>query len=86
MTCYLVTFASVHHALRARRVLRQVGVEALLLPTPRDIDVSCGHCLEVPAVLARKVLMRLQEAGVPWSGIYRPLGPRQYEKISAAEV
>lgn len=81
----LITFASVHHALRARQVLAQAGIRAELLPIPRDIELSCGQCLRVAAALRDDALTQLRRCGVSWTGVYRPRGPRLYEQISCGE-
>ena len=85
MSKIFITFASVHYALRARRVLERAGVTAELLPVPRDIDLSCGQCLHMPAAALEKALALLQRQSVPWSGVYRPLGRRLYEQIYGGE-
>lgn len=85
MNKIFITFASVHYALRARRVLERAGVQAELLPTPRDIDLSCGQCLRMSAAVTEKALALLRRQGVPWSGVYRPLGRRLYEQIHSGE-
>lgn len=41
----LITFPSVHYAIRAEKVLRDRGIESKTIPTPRDISASCGLSL-----------------------------------------
>lgn len=45
----LITFPSVHYAIRAEKVLRERGIEAKTIPTPRDISASCGLSLLLSA-------------------------------------
>lgn len=41
----LLTFPSVHYAIRAEKVLQKEGIETKTIPTPREISNSCGLCL-----------------------------------------
>lgn len=41
----LITFPSVHYAIRAEKELRDRGIEVKTIPTPREISASCGLCL-----------------------------------------
>lgn len=41
----LITFPSVHYAIRAEKTLRDRGIECKTIPTPRDISASCGLSL-----------------------------------------
>ncbi len=41
----VVTFYGSHHALRAEKVLIAGGLEAVLIPGPREISPNCGVAL-----------------------------------------
>lgn len=41
----VITFYGSHHALRAEKVLMQEGLEAVLIPGPREISPNCGVAL-----------------------------------------
>ena len=41
----VVTFVSVHQAMRAEKALQIAGLEFLVVPTPRAISISCGQCM-----------------------------------------
>ena len=41
----LLTFPSVHYAIRAEKKLKEQEIETKTIPTPRDISASCGLCL-----------------------------------------
>ena len=39
---YVLAFNSTHEAIRTESLLKRQGIAAEMIPTPRDIDVSCG--------------------------------------------
>jgi len=41
----VVTFFGSHHALRAEEVLKKNGLQAVLIPGPREISPNCGVAL-----------------------------------------
>ena len=41
----ILTFHSVHAAIRAERTLKARGVSTDLIPVPREIASDCGFCL-----------------------------------------
>ena len=47
-TVLMITFPSVHYAIRAEKALRDRGIESRTIPTPRDISASCGLSLLLP--------------------------------------
>ena len=38
----LITFFASHHAIRADKTLRDAGLEAQLIPGPKDLSPNCG--------------------------------------------
>lgn len=82
----LLSFASVYQSIRAENLLVQEGIRVLAIPTPREIDLSCGQCLLFNAASESRIMDLLQEAGVQWSKLYRRDGEaRVYEKIYELE-
>jgi hypothetical protein len=78
----LLSFASVHHAIRGERLLKAVEVEVVALPTPREIDISCGQCLLFNSVNEERVLSELMKEHVQWSKLFRrDVKARVYEEI-----
>jgi len=72
-TYHVVIFKSVHHALRAEKLLKEAKVPHKLIPVPRHISSDCGVCLRFAADLRDRIEGAL--AGkVEISGIY-PLHP-----------
>ncbi|MDD2672241.1 MAG: DUF3343 domain-containing protein [Syntrophales bacterium] len=45
----VIIFKSVHHALRAEKILKEIGIPHKLIPVPRHISSDCGVCLRFPA-------------------------------------
>lgn len=66
----LLSFASVHHALRAAKLLEQAGIAMAEVPTPREIDISCGQCLLFAAADQAAALTLLNESKVHWSKLF----------------
>lgn len=40
MNC-VITFPSVYHAFRAKKILKEQGIAAELVPIPRELSASC---------------------------------------------
>lgn len=79
----LISFASVHHAIRAERLLTDAAIKVMALPTPREISISCGQCLLFKADCQEEALAILQKAGVHWSKLFsRDVSGKVYEKLA----
>jgi hypothetical protein len=62
----LILFQSVHHVLRAEKLLAERGCPCKMIPIPRNVSSDCGVCLRVPsdrAESAGAILSAMQE---PW--------------------
>jgi len=62
----IVLFHSVHHALRAEKLLRGSGCSCKIIPIPRNVSSDCGVCVRISSdfvALARETLGAMQE---PW--------------------
>lgn len=82
----IISFVSVHHAIRAERLLTEASIRVMALPTPREISISCGQCLLFPAACQEQVLAILQQADVHWSKLFsRDPAGRVYEKLADYE-
>lgn len=80
----LLSFFSVHHAIRAEKILEQIGIRVALLPTPREIDISCGQCLLFAAADEEQVLGALNGKEAQWSRLFkRNIQDRVYEEIES---
>jgi len=82
----LLSFVSVHHAIRAEKVLIQDQIAEQMIPTPREIDISCGQCLIFSAGDETKVLALLLQNNVRWGSLFRRAGAQRiYEKLKEFE-
>lgn len=88
----LLTIASVQQALRAEKMLCRAGFAVEMIPTPRELSLSCGQCLLLRAAEAEEGLRLLEAARVVWGALYQrtaapPGGPSRwaYEKLAEKE-
>ena len=80
----LLSFASVHHAIRAEKLLLAAGIIVVTLPVPREIDISCGQCLLFVAADQQKVLITLRDHHVQWGKLFkRTIQNRVYEELES---
>jgi len=67
----ILTFATTHHALAAENVLLMRKLWHEMLPTPRDLTLSCGLSLLVRGADYLDVRNILTDAHVDLAGAYR---------------
>jgi hypothetical protein len=67
----LVTFFASHHATRAEKVLKKNGLQALLVPGPREISPNCGVALQFEHRYAEQVASLLASNKVQVDSIHR---------------
>ncbi|OPZ65132.1 MAG: hypothetical protein BWY85_00777 [Firmicutes bacterium ADurb.Bin506] len=67
----IVTFATVHQALKCENVLGTDGVGVRLMPVPRRLSSSCGLCAEIAGLDATALCARLEAAGIEYEAVYR---------------
>jgi len=80
----LLSFDSVHHAIRAEKLLLAAQIIIVSLPTPREIDISCGQCLLFAVKDQEKVRKILNDQQVKWKKIFRcNLQKRVYEELES---
>jgi len=80
----LLSFSSVHHSIRAEQLLVAGGISVVALPTPREIDISCGQCLLFVATDQERVFVTLQKHHVQWSKLFkRNIQERVYEELKS---
>jgi hypothetical protein len=65
----VVLFASVHHALRAERLLEAEGIPYKLIPVPRHLSSTCGFCVRFEWSDRERVEPCLAQAKVPFERI-----------------
>lgn len=60
----LVLFESVHHALRAEKILKNAGIPHKLIPVPKHISSDCGICVRFTQKHKTKLEQALRENNV----------------------
>lgn len=78
----LISFVSVHQAIKAERVLTESGVAVTPLPTPREISASCGQCLLLHLADLDKAMKLLAQQHIQWSKLYSRDQDRVFELIA----
>jgi hypothetical protein len=66
----VVLVYSTGYALRAEKVLGNVGVDCKLIPVPRQLSSDCGVCVRVDRADRETTCRVLEEAGVKIEGIH----------------
>ena len=69
--------------MKAEKVLAEAGIEVAAVPTPREVDISCGQCVLFAAENEQKVLAILIDNHVRWSKLFRrDYSAKSYEKLA----
>jgi len=76
----LFTFISVHHALKAEKLLQTKGIELDIIPTPRSISTSCGISIILATQIADVAEEHMLAAGVQISGKYQSSEGSEWSK------
>lgn len=66
----IVTFPSVHQALKAEKVLRSAGISIDAINTPRHLSKDCGISLRFAEMDEPQVVTLLSVNTVNYAGIY----------------
>ncbi len=66
---WVITFESVYYVMKAEKLLKENGYDALLIPTPREISSDCGIAIELTGVNIDTVKNILQQ-NCPVQGIF----------------
>jgi len=78
----LVVFTSIHDAMRAAKLLTAAGIAFVEIPTPREIDLSCGQSILLTAAEEEAALSALKDGLARWARLYSRDGlNRIYEKL-----
>jgi len=72
----ILTFESVHQALRAEKVLLEAGFSVIVLPVPREISSDCGIAIKFSCEEEMRVKTVLEEQKVRIEGIHQLGGGR----------
>lgn len=80
--CLVVTFPSVHQALKCEDAMVEAGHKAKIMPVPRQISSSCGLAVQLWWSLAdsleaaRVVAREMERARVDYESVHVDLGGR----------
>lgn len=67
---YVITFPSVHHAIKFESVLKNSDLSFMLIPVPREISASCGVAAKVNNDDSELVQKELREHNLQYDCIY----------------
>jgi len=65
----VILFFSSNHAIWAARLLEEKGIQARLVPTPKQLSSECGHAVELAACEADAGADALRARGVPFDRV-----------------
>lgn len=71
---YVAIFHSIHRVLKAEKLLKEAGVEFLLIPVPRQLTSDCGLALRFSAPARAQLLQVLADAGLSPVEMHRRSG------------
>jgi hypothetical protein len=71
---------SIHHVLKAEKLLKTTTIPFDLVPVPKEINPDCGMAVETGIETADEVKAFLINADLPVEGAYRRNG-RQFEPL-----
>ena len=66
----IITFDSVHHALKAERVLRDAGLNVAAVNVPRRLSSDCGIALKFDAAVETQIIKVITKDKIAYKGIY----------------
>ena len=62
---FVAVFHSIHRILKAEKILKQAGVDFLLIPVPRQLTSDCGLALRFSPETKEGLLGILATSGLP---------------------
>jgi hypothetical protein len=68
---YVAIFHSIHRVLKAEKILKQAGVDFLLIPVPRQLTSDCGLALRFSPETRENLLRILTEEDLPPAEMYQ---------------
>lgn len=77
----LIAFDSTQQALRAEMLLEYAEIDIDIRPTPKEITAGCALSIEFPGGELEAVRGVIAEEKVEIRGLFRCMGPGQYEQI-----
>ena len=82
----MITFVSVHHSIQAEQKILEQNLRVEAIPTPRQVEVSCGQALLFQSKNEGDIFRILHEKKIRWSKLFRrEMGGQLYEQIGDYE-
>ncbi|MGE5627088.1 MAG: DUF3343 domain-containing protein [Solirubrobacterales bacterium] len=70
MNYYLITFKNTHSAISSEKILKEKGIEVVVMPTPTTITKSCGISIKIGLGDFEKVKNLIKESDFEPGSIY----------------
>jgi hypothetical protein len=67
---YIITFPSVHHAIKLESKFKGKTTSFLLIPVPREISSSCGVAAKICQTEIEQIISFLEQEGLEYDCIY----------------
>ena len=67
---YIITFPSVHHAIKLESIFKSKASSFLLVPAPREISSSCGVAAKIWETEIEQIISFLEQEGLEYDCIY----------------
>lgn len=67
----ILTFESVHGALKAERAVREAGLQADAISVPRQLSSDCGIALKFADSIENSVVNIMRDNDIKYKGIYQ---------------
>jgi hypothetical protein len=78
---YVAIFHSIHRVLKAEKILKQAGVDFLLIPVPRQLNSDCGLALRFSPDAKAGLLGTLATADLSPAEIFQRSGGEYLEAV-----
>ena len=81
---YFISFESTHHALQAEKYLKDNKFSITVIPTPREVTLSCGLSIKINSGGIDSIKGMIDEGMIRVKGIYflkKINGMRNIEKL-----
>jgi hypothetical protein len=75
-------FNSIHRVMKAEKILKQAGIEILLIPVPRQLASDCGLAIRYAPEVQAGVEEILRREGLEPAETYRREG-KEYQRLGA---
>lgn len=78
---FMITFPSVHHALRFEFKMKGIGISFQLVPVPREISSSCGVAAKVNFIEESILIDTIDNLQLEYDSIYIYDRPKEKPRL-----